>query len=50
MCKSQRQIFGDFLKEVLFPDTFEAFLCGSIFDKTPFCLGEKQGMLLNDEW
>ena len=30
-------------------DTFEAFLCGSIFAKTVFCLGEKQAMLVNDE-
>ena len=26
---------------------FEAFLCGTIFDNTAFCLGEKQGMLVN---
>ena len=28
---------------------FEAFLYDSIFDITPFYLGEKQGMLVNDE-
>ena len=39
----------DYLKTVLPPDTFEAFLCRSIFDKTTFCLEEKQGMLVNDE-
>ena len=39
----------DYLKTVLPPDAFETFLCGSIFDKTAFCLGEKQGMLVNDE-
>ena len=30
-------------------DTFEAFLCGSIFNKTAFYLGEKQGILVSDE-
>ena len=38
-----------YLKEVLPPDTYEAFLHGSNFDKAAFCLGEKQGMLVNDE-
>ena len=28
---------------------FEAFSHGSIFDKAVFCLGQKQGMLVNDE-
>ena len=46
---SQRLDFLDYLKTVLLPDAFEAFLCGSIFDKTAFCLGGKQGMLVNDE-
>ena len=27
----------------------EAFLHGSIVDKSAFCVGEKQGMLANDE-
>ena len=40
-----RTIFWDYLKQVLPPDTFEAFLFASIFDKTAFCLGEKQGKL-----
>ena len=31
------------------PDAFETFRCGSIFDKTAFCLGEKEVMLVNDE-
>ena len=31
------------------PDVVEAFLRGRIFNKTPFCFEEKQGMLLNDE-
>ena len=35
---------------VLPPDAFETFLHGSILDKTAFCLGEKQGMLVNDEY
>ena len=30
---------------VLPPDAFEAFLCGSIFDKTEFCLGKRQDMV-----
>ena len=29
-------------------NTFEQLLHGSIFDKAILCLGEKQGMLLND--
>ena len=41
--------FLDYLKKVLPVDTFEAFLRGSIFNKTAFCSGEKQGMLVNDE-
>ena len=41
--------FLDFLKTVIPPDAFKAFLCGSIFDKSAFCLGEKQGMLVNNE-
>ena len=46
---SQGLIFWDYLKEVFPLDAFEAFLHGSIFDKTEFCLGEKQGMLVNDK-
>ena len=42
-------IFVDYLKQVLLPDAFEAFVCSSPFNKSVFCLGEKQGMLLNDE-
>ena len=34
---SQREMFG--LKQVLPPDAFVAFLHGSIFNKTVFCLG-----------
>ena len=30
-------------------DTFEACFHGSIFTKTEFCLGEKQGMLVSNE-
>ena len=45
----QRHVFLDYLKRVLLPDDFEAFLCSNSFDKTVFCLGEKQGMLINDE-
>ena len=46
---SQRQIFWDYMKQVLTSEAFEAFIHGSIFDKAVFCLGEKQGMLVNDE-
>ena len=27
----------------------QGFLCGSIFKQTAFCLGEKQGILVNNE-
>ena len=37
------------MKQVLTSEAFEAFIHGSIFDKAVFCLGEKQGMLVNDE-
>ena len=48
-CDFQRLIFKDYLKDILPLDTFESFLNSSIFNKTAFCLGEKQGMLVNDE-
>ena len=35
-------------EERLSLDSFEAFLCGSIFGKTAFCLGENQDMLENN--
>ena len=41
--------FLDHMKQVLTSEAFEAFIHGSIFDKAVFCLGEKQGMLVNDE-
>ena len=46
---SQTLDFLDYLKMVLPPDAFRTVLCGSIFDKTAFCLGKKQGVLVNDE-
>ena len=46
---SQRQNFFDYMKQILNPETFEAFNHSSIFDKSVFCLGEKQGTLINDE-
>ena len=46
---SQRQIFLDYLRQVLTPVAFETFCNGSIFDKAIFCLGVKQGMVINDE-
>ena len=33
--------------QILTPEAFEAFK--HIFDKAMFCLGEEQGMLVNDE-
>ena len=39
----------DYMKQVLTSEAFEAFIHGSIFDKAVFCLGEKQGILVNDE-
>ena len=41
-----RDKFFYYMKQIL---TLEAFNYSSIFDKTVFCLGEKQGMLINDE-
>ena len=46
---SQRQIFLRYLKQVLIPEAFDTFFHSSIFDKTVFCLGEKQGIVVNDE-
>ena len=37
------------MKQVLTLEAFEAFNYSSIFDKAVFCLGEKQGTLINDE-
>ena len=34
---------------VLPPNAFETFFRGSSFDKTAFCLGEKQGRLVKDK-
>ena len=45
---SQRQIFLDYIKQVLAPEASEAFIHSSIFDKAVFRLGEKQGILVND--
>ena len=39
----------DYFTKVLPLDTFEAFLHGSVFDKTTFSLEEKQGKLVNAE-
>ena len=42
----------DFLycfRTVLPPDAFKTFLCVSIFEKIVFYLGQKQGMLVNNE-
>ena len=42
--------FSDYLKQVLtLWEAFEVFNHSSIFDKAVFCLGEKKGLLVNDE-
>ena len=46
---SQRQIFFNYFRHVLALDTLEAIHHGSISDKAVFFLGQKQGMLVNDE-
>ena len=46
---SQRQHFFDYIKQILTPVAFKTFIHNSVFDKAVFCLGEKQGMLVNDE-
>ena len=46
---SQTIDFLDYLKKVFPPDAFKAYLCGSVFDKIVFCLGEKQDVLVNNE-
>ena len=46
---SQRQIFLNHMKQILTQETFEVFNNSSIFNKAVFCLGEKQGMLINDD-
>ena len=38
------------MKQILTPEAFEAINQSSIFDKAGFCLGEKQGMLVNNEY
>ena len=40
--------FLDYLKQVLVSDVFEAFVLHSIFDDS-ICLGEKQGMVVNND-
>ena len=34
---------------MLLPDTFQDFVHRSILDKKVFCLGENQGMIVNDD-
>ena len=45
---SQRQNFWKYLKQVISPGAFEAFLHKSSFDKAVFCLGGKEGELIKD--
>ena len=44
-----RDKFLDYMKQILTLEAFETFNHSSIFDKAVFCLGEKQGMLINNE-
>ena len=37
------------MKQILTPEAFKAFNHSSIFNKAVFCLGEIQGMLVNDK-
>ena len=37
------------MQSLIPPDAFKDFLRGSIFDKSAFCLREKQHMLVNDD-
>ena len=46
---SHRLDFVEYLKTVHPPYAFETFLHGNILDKTEFSLGEKEGILVNDE-
>ena len=46
-CKKQNCF--DYMKQIFTPEAFEDFDYSSIFDKTAFCLGENQGMLINNE-
>ena len=39
----------DYTKQILTLEAFEAFNYRGIFNKAVFCLGEEQGMLINDE-
>ena len=45
----QKQFFKNYLEQVLFLEHIEDFMHRSILDKTIFCLGEKQGMIVNDD-
>ena len=45
---SERKCFGLYEANP-YSAAFEAFNHSSIFDEAVFCLGEKQGMLINDE-
>ena len=40
--------FLDYLKQVLLSDAFENFILCRVFDKVLFCIGEKQGMIVNN--
>ena len=47
---SQRQNFSDYQRPILTLDAFEAFVHGSIFNQTVFCLVKQQHMLVNKEY
>ena len=42
-----RDTYFDFLKRVLLPDALKASVRCCIFDKAVFCLGEEQGIYVN---
>ena len=43
-----RDKFVNYLKQVSLSNVLEAFLCGSIFNKAQFCLGEKHTLVSNE--
>ena len=46
---SQTQSFSEYLKQVLIHNGYETFIHRSVSDKVVFCLGERQGVLVDDE-
>ena len=46
---SQRKNFYNCLKGVITKEAYDTFNSASVFDKSVFCLGEKQGLIVSDE-